>query len=56
MNTENYIITFRDAATGSIITASRRTENAARKAIAELAADPAVEWVKGHCRKNGRKL
>lgn len=56
MNTEAYIITFRSAATGSIVTTSRRTEASARKALAEMAIDPAIEWAKAHRRKDGKAL
>lgn len=56
INIESYILTFRSAATGSIITTSRRTEAAARKALAEMIADPAIEWAKGARRKDGKAL
>lgn len=56
MNTESYIITFRCADNGQIVTTARRTEAAARKALAEMAADPAIEWAKGTRRKDGKAL
>ena len=56
MNTESYIITFRSAASGSIVTTSRRTEKSARKAVEEMTADPAIEWVKGVRRKDGKAI